>query len=88
MRSSDRPRGVRGGEGWRGVARLLVELSDALEKASAVRNCAIVAENGRSFEVEDAERGEVILNERVGRVFVHGVEADSELAESPERQPV
>jgi hypothetical protein len=42
---------------------LLVELGDALEHASAVCNCGFLAEDGWSFEVKDAERGEVILNQ-------------------------
>ena len=42
---------------------MLVEFGDALEKAAAVGNGGIVAEDGWSFEVEDAERGEVILNQ-------------------------
>jgi hypothetical protein len=41
---------------------VLVELNNALEKASPVCNGGVVTEDGRSFEVEDAERGEVILN--------------------------
>ena len=52
--------------GGRRVAAVPVECGDALKDQAAVGNGDVRAEDGRSFEVEDAEGGEVILNQRIG----------------------
>jgi hypothetical protein len=41
------------GLSWRGVAALLVEFADALEKTAAVCNDQFGTKDGRTFEVED-----------------------------------
>ena len=51
---------------WRaGVAAVTVECGDALEETATVCGGGFVAEGGRPFEVEDAEGGEVVLNQSV-----------------------
>jgi hypothetical protein len=40
-----------------------VECGDALEKATPVRNGCVVTEDRRTLEVQDAKRGEIVLNQ-------------------------
>jgi hypothetical protein len=40
-----------------------IEFGDAIEETATVGNGDVGTENGRSFEVEDAKGGEIILNQ-------------------------
>jgi hypothetical protein len=53
------------GLSWRGIAAVLVEFGDALKQSAAVGNRGFGTEYTRTFEVENAERGEIILNQIV-----------------------
>ena len=48
---------------WRGISAECVELGDAVKDAAAVCDGGFVAKDGWTFEVEDAESGEVVLNQ-------------------------
>jgi hypothetical protein len=47
---------------WRGVAAVLVEFSNALEETSTIGDGDFGTKCRGTFEVEDTERGEVVLN--------------------------
>jgi hypothetical protein len=40
-----------------------VKCRDALEKPAPVHNRNIVTEDGRTFEIENPKRGEIVLNQ-------------------------
>jgi len=58
------------GQCGRRVSAELFEFGDAVERAAAVNNSGLGVEGARRFKIEDAERGQIFLDETVDVLFV------------------
>jgi len=73
------------GLSWRGVAGVLVEFGYALKEAATICKGGFGTEDGGTFEIEDAERGEIVLNQIVDGSHDLGSGSASALLSAPRK---